>query len=377
MKAEQQAQQTRQTVLAKQQQQEKSRMKDVGSFASKYQPPSFEGEDEKWEEWARVFRYWSEQFHSESTFYDEKVVIEKELTQMLKPEDPSDHLNWETPNANGYELRSEHKELEQSECENDAAEETMSVLVKLAKEPLEPDDIDQQKSERRMRRQPFFKHKYKKETEETIFHNQYNIQETHYYETSEANEYEFQWSDIIGNMNVSIISDFLNSMTLENMSVASLGLSGTDEHDLLGDLEEFEQTRHDVRSSVSENKKSNVNVELTLPSEHKKITSTFVIEGTQTVENEEYQETIKELSKNKKSHTMLVDDVSNLKNLENPLMNFAVNEQSEKFTPHGSETTLLSQLVETSMHFNVKEYNAMTTEINDKKFYNIIAQFKQ
>ena len=34
----------------------------------------------------------------------------------------------------------------------------------------------------------FFKHKYKdKETEETIFHNQYNIQETHDYETPEAN----------------------------------------------------------------------------------------------------------------------------------------------------------------------------------------------
>ena len=143
---------------------------------------------------------------------------------------------------------------------------------------------------------PFFKHKYKdKETEETIFHDQYNNQETYDYETPEANEYEFRFVD---NLNASIISDFLNSLTPKNMNVASLGLSGTDEDDLFGDLEEFERTRYDVRSSVSEHMKIKVNVELTLASEHKKITSTFVIEGTQTVENEEHEETIKELSKN-------------------------------------------------------------------------------
>ena len=48
------------------------------------------------------------QFHSESIISDEKVALEKELVRMLKPEDPSDHMNWETPEANGYELRSEH-----------------------------------------------------------------------------------------------------------------------------------------------------------------------------------------------------------------------------------------------------------------------------
>ena len=72
-KAEQQAQQIRQTVLEKQQDQQKSLMEDVGSFASKY--PSSEGEDEKWEEWARVFRYWSEQFHYENIFHDEKILL--------------------------------------------------------------------------------------------------------------------------------------------------------------------------------------------------------------------------------------------------------------------------------------------------------------
>ena len=51
------------------------------------------------------------QFHSESII-SEKVAFEKELVRMLKPEDPSDHMNLETPeangNGNGYELRSEH-----------------------------------------------------------------------------------------------------------------------------------------------------------------------------------------------------------------------------------------------------------------------------
>ena len=48
------------------------------------------------------------QFHSESIIDNEKVALEKELVRMLKPEDPSDHMNWETPEANGYELWSEH-----------------------------------------------------------------------------------------------------------------------------------------------------------------------------------------------------------------------------------------------------------------------------
>ena len=54
----------------------------------------------------------------------------------------------------------------------------------------------------------------------------------------------------------------------------------------------------------------------------------------------------------------------------------------KKFTPHGSETTLLHQLDElndenvdeTSLTFNVKECNAMITETNDKKFSIIFAQ---
>ena len=35
--------------------------------------------------------------------------------------------------------------------------------------------------------------------------------------------------------------------------------------------------------------------------------------------------------------------------LTNPMIHFAVNEQSEKFAPHGSETTSLRQLDETSL----------------------------
>ena len=71
--AEQQAQQTQQ-VLAQmqQQQQQRGQMKGgngrgyesgIGSFASKYQHPSFEGEDEKWKEWVRVVRSWSGRFY--------------------------------------------------------------------------------------------------------------------------------------------------------------------------------------------------------------------------------------------------------------------------------------------------------------------------
>ena len=73
--AEQQAQQTQQVLTQmqqQQQQQQKGQMKGgngrgyesgIGSFVSKYQPPSFEGEDEKWKEWARVFRSWSGRFY--------------------------------------------------------------------------------------------------------------------------------------------------------------------------------------------------------------------------------------------------------------------------------------------------------------------------
>ena len=34
----------------------------IGALASKYRPQSFEGEDDKWREWARFFRRWSGRF---------------------------------------------------------------------------------------------------------------------------------------------------------------------------------------------------------------------------------------------------------------------------------------------------------------------------
>ena len=61
------------------------------------------------------------QFHSESIIDDEKVALEKELVRMLKLEDPSDHNNWEPPEANvngyanGYEIRSENVESTRNE----------------------------------------------------------------------------------------------------------------------------------------------------------------------------------------------------------------------------------------------------------------------
>ena len=43
-----------------------------------------------------------------------------------------------------------------------------------------------------------------------------------------------------------------------------------------------------------------------------------------------------ELSINGQSRVFLADDATNLKILENPMIHFAVNEQSERFVPHGS-----------------------------------------
>ena len=333
----------------------------------------------------------------------------------------------------------------------------MSVLVKLAKEPLEPDDIDQQKPERRDDSRPVqgggentdervktlhtemyekkeldrktilhglmkaetqprsarpppwrdklrikgesvdanekntdgnkeplnpslpectdllsFKHKYTdEETEETVFHGQCDTQEAHNYETPEANEYEFQSSGII---------DMLEKLQKKFDA-------------------EFHDAQDIATSTVDRNansKDSDLVAVKNLDNQRKKLEPKFV-EYKGTLDNQLYNDKelvdklteqvndevmqkdwcSTELSKNEKSHPILADDASNLKNLENPLMHFAVNEQSEKFTPHGSETTLLRQLDETSMPFNGKECNAMTIEINDKKFYIIFAQFKQ
>ena len=85
--------------------------------------------------------------------------------------------------------------------------------------------------------------------------------------------------------------------------------------------------------------------------------------------------------------------------LTNPMMHFAVNEQSERFAPPGSIKAVLQascqlvalveeeksdiikrntiELDETSLEGNVKERNAMIIELNDEKFYIIFAQFEQ
>ena len=89
---------------------------------------------------------------------------------------------------------------------------------------------------------------------------------------------------LIYNLDVSLVSDFLDSLTPENMNVATLALADTDEDDLFGDLEVFELPQYGVKHTVSELKKIKVNAKLTLP-------STFVVEGAQTVEDEEYEET--------------------------------------------------------------------------------------
>ena len=78
------------------------------------------------------------------------------------------------------------------------------------------------------------------------------------------------------NLDVSLISDFLDSLTPENMIVASLGLADTEEDDLFGDLEVFEL--YGVNHTVSELKKTiKVNVKLTLPSELKEPKKTHLM----------------------------------------------------------------------------------------------------
>ena len=105
------------------------------------------------------------------------------------------------------------------------------------------------------------------------------------------------------------------------------------------------------------------------------------------------------------SRPTFADDASNLKNLENPTMHFAVlsrvkdsirmialthvEEEKDDVIEQNiielDETSLKDFNVRTdekrndleSYTLNVKECNAMINEINDKKFYIIFAHFKQ
>ena len=77
VQAEQQSQATQQGLAQVQQARQKGQGKGkggepgvshnqewgIGAFASKYQPQPFEGEDDKWKDWARVFRSWSGRFY--------------------------------------------------------------------------------------------------------------------------------------------------------------------------------------------------------------------------------------------------------------------------------------------------------------------------
>ena len=64
----------------------------IGTFASKYQPQPLEGEDDKWREWARVFRSWSGRFfgvalaevfeHVEGYRNDSATILDLALTSL-------------------------------------------------------------------------------------------------------------------------------------------------------------------------------------------------------------------------------------------------------------------------------------------------------
>ena len=64
----------------------------IGAFAPKWQPQPFEGEDDKWREWARVFRRWSGRFfggalaeideHVEGHRNDSATILDLALTSL-------------------------------------------------------------------------------------------------------------------------------------------------------------------------------------------------------------------------------------------------------------------------------------------------------
>ena len=271
LKAEQQA---LQQVLAKhQQQRQKSQMKGGSSFASKYQAgPSVEEKCPTAKEGFGNIFYYDEglengtvtvisillgkpfdvstdfclqyQFRSESIINNEKLELEKELVRMLKLEDHSDHKNWETLEANGCgngcELRSEH--VESNRNEPAGISDLLLSLVSGMEEKLRAMVTELYHAQKEFMSQPL---------QYIFWVLEYGGKDT-----------------LIYNLDVSLISDFFDSLTPENMIVASLGLADTEEDDLFGDLQVFEL--YAVNHTVSElKKKIKVNVKLTLPSELK------------------------------------------------------------------------------------------------------------
>ena len=69
---------------------------------------------------------------------------------------------------------------------------------------------------------------------------------------------------LICNLNVSLVSDLLASLTPENMNVAYLAPADTDEGDLFGDLEVLELPHYGVKHIVGELEKIIMRAKLTL-----------------------------------------------------------------------------------------------------------------
>ena len=127
---------------------------------------------------------------------------------MLKLEDHSDHKNWETLEANGhgngYELRSEH--VESNRNEPAGISDLPLSLVSGMEEMLRGMVTELYHAQKEFMSQPL----------------QYIFWVLEYAEKD----------SIIYNLDVSLISDFSDSLTPEIMTVASLGLADTDESDL-------------------------------------------------------------------------------------------------------------------------------------------------
>ena len=120
-------------------------------------------------------------FHSESITNSEKSELVKELVRKLKLEDHYDHKNWETPEADGYGNRYELR----SEFVTKYVESNRNSLRVMVTE---------------------------------LYHTQKRVHEPPYFSTMLVGGKNTP----IYNLDVSLISDFLDSLMTESMIVAAL-----------------------------------------------------------------------------------------------------------------------------------------------------------
>ena len=157
----------------------------------------------------------------------------------------------------------------------------------------------------------------------------------------------------IYNLNVSLVSDFLAPLTPENMNVTYLVPADTDEGDLFGNLEVFELPHYGVKHIVGELEKIKVRTKLTLH-------GTFVIDDTQTVEDDEYEETVKEKRKLPAEAKSLIASFSTMSNDPDPLTYEAPEANVYEFHLSG----IIDMLEKLQKKFNAELHDAQEGESN-------------